>query len=52
MHSGWLNSYFAEPVTRAGRDPLLVDIVVDHDAGPGSGDALLRPLVAATNISN
>lgn len=35
----------AEPVAGAGRYPLLVDIVVDHDAGPGRRDTLLRPLV-------
>ena len=31
----------------AGRNPLLIEVVVDHDRGPRRGDALLGPLVAA-----
>lgn len=31
----------------AGGNPLLVDVIVHHDAGPGRRDALFWPLVTA-----
>lgn len=37
--------HLGQPVTRPGGDPLLVDVIVDHDTGAGRRDALLRPLV-------
>ena len=37
--------HLGQPVARAGGDPLLVDVIVDHDTGAGRRDALLRPLV-------
>jgi len=35
----------AETVAGSCRDPLLVHVVVDHDAGARGGDALLRTLL-------
>ena len=37
--------HLGQPVTRPGGDPLLVDVIVDHDTGAGRRDALLWPLV-------
>ena len=38
---------FGQPVGGAGRHPLLVQVVVDHDRSPGRGDALLGSFVTA-----
>ena len=38
-----------EAMAGSGWHPLLVEVIVDHDAGPGGRDALLGPLVAATH---
>ena len=38
---------FRQPVGGAGRHPLLVQVVVDHDRSPGRGDALLGSFVTA-----
>ena len=40
--------HLGQSVARAGGDPLLVDVIVDHDTGAGRRDALLRPLVTKT----
>ena len=45
MHS---LGYLAEAMAAAGWDPLLVHVVVDHDAGAGCRYALLWPLVTET----
>ena len=37
--------HLGQPVTRPGGDPLLVDVIVDHDTGAGRRYALLWPLV-------
>ena len=37
--------HLGQPVARPGRDPLLVDVIVDHDTGPGRRNALLWPLI-------
>ena len=37
--------HLGQPVARPGGHPLLVDVIVDHDAGAGRRDALLWPLI-------
>lgn len=37
--------HLGQPVAGPGGDPLLVDVIVDHDAGAGRRDALLGPLI-------
>ena len=37
--------HLGQPVARPGRDPLLVDVIVDHDTGAGRRNALLWPLI-------
>ena len=37
--------HLGQPVTRPGGDPLLVDVIVDHDTGAGRRNALLWPLI-------
>ena len=37
--------HLGQPVARPGWDPLLVDVIVDHDTGAGRRDALLWPLI-------
>ena len=41
-------SHLWQPVTRAGGNPLLVDVIVDHHAGAGGRDTLLGSLVTGT----
>ena len=40
--------HLGQPVARPGRDPLLVDVIVDHHAGTGGCDTLLWSLVTET----
>ena len=35
-------------MTGACWDPLLIEVIVDHDRGPRRSDTLLRPLVAVS----
>ena len=37
--------HLGQPVARPGRDPLLVDVIVDHDTGAGRRNAMLWPLI-------
>ena len=41
--------HLGEAVAGPGGHPLLVDVIVDHDAGAGRRNALLWPLVTKTN---
>jgi len=45
VHDVMVDVNLAEPVAGSCRDPLLVHVVVDHDAGARSSYALLRTLL-------